>query len=686
MPNRFTQLSQSSLRDLPHLQLPYQELDKLLASSQQQKTLADQMLATSPKYIQESEYASNAVKQLNQWQQSTKDRLAQIAATGDTRAYLSALSQVQDETARLYRPGGIAANLQEDYAAYQAHVVKEQERLAKGEIEPEVYQASVSEPLKNYDSAKGSKRYSAILRPQSVKFDDFANDFLKNYKDTDLAQKAGMYVLNGRLVYDESKITGVDAQKVLRDLSAAYAGAAGATGQLEDRFNIHNRDNKVVDNYKLNKEKEATKLLNSLNNIDLKDKKAVEELQKTLTKFGLDTGGIDGIAGAKTQEAIQTAKESANSVLEGLATIDDKELFSMAKQDYISSYIAGLVTPYASATGRQSATRKFTDLGETMAQWKQKKDYENEGKNLIVPIMPFSKAVPKDIKFYVKGAKLYKNTNASADALLERSKTITSGLPAFMLPGAVTQSVGQKIGSFLDRVFTSNDEADFSDPMLNNVRGHLATRVPGFENLDVSKQMEMVAKELDRQNRETVTGATFTANPDSKRKENYDKIYGAIKYDKDGKMQYDPGIIPNLKVQYRDQGIIKSGQSFLKDVKDGKFGKEANISFKGTVDNWQSGLPYGTIVMGVGDTEVYIEPDEVSKFSPETLKNAVWRSIVNTGVGNMVDFTYQGNQLISIYKPDKSIDILDAHTKKVVSQLQPVLNEQGQLINLVEKK
>lgn len=680
MTNRYTELSFNSLKDLPMLSLPYDALNDMLGQNQANILATDSMTSMAPKFIQESVFATDAAKQINQYQQQTKEKLAQIAATGNTRDYMAALDQTQQEIAKLYRPGGLAYNLEQDYAKYTQHVAKEQERLSKGEIDQYQFQQSIKNPLQQYDAAKGTKQYNPTLKPQAVNFDEFANKFIANYKDTDLVRKGNFRIINGQVVYDDTKVTGVEAQKVLRDLSDAFESAASTTGQLQDRFNVLNEGNKLVTDYKSKQLQDSSNLLNLLTNSDLTKKSNIESIQKQLNQLGLDAGGVDGKIGPKTKAAIELAKKSAQATIEGLNQTDDSALVPEAQQDFYSNYVKGLATPYASATGRQKEERKFTNFGDTLGRFKEEEDYkakkkaeEEANKTAIVQILPANKAVPKDVQYYVKDGKLKKNTNTSADA-----RDVEGKVFGFM-PG---YELGNSVISFFDRLFTSNDTADFSDPVLGNIREHMASANPAFNSLPQEQQMEAVAKEIDRQSKESL-GGTFTANTSSKLKENYDKIFGAITYNKDGEIEYDPGLLPNFKIITRE-GKVESGQNFLNEVKDGKYGKEAGLSYKGTVDDVYSPLPYGTTIMGVGDTEVHIEPDVQSTYSNEALLNGVYRSMINAEIGNTSNFKYKGTDFTSTYKPDGTVVLTDKQSKQSVSY-QPSYNEAGQLIGLKQK-
>lgn len=371
--NRYSQLSGHGLQ-LPMMQLPYEKLDELLG---QQKALIDttnQLASHAPKYIQESQFATDAAKQINQYQQGVKEKLSQIAATGNTRDYMEALDQAQQQIAKLYRPGGLAYNLEQDYATYQAHVAAEQKKLSEGKIRPWQYQDSVKNPLNTYDQMQGSKRYNPTLKPEAVDFDKLANDFVKNYEDNQY-NKGELQIINGHVYHKNTQLSGIEASRVLQGLSAAYKNAAAQTGELDDLFKMQNTDNAIVSNYRQTNQKEAQSTLDLLNKVNTKNSKEVENLQKQLNQLGANLE-VDGKYGPNTEKAINAARNSANEVLTKLSTTDDAGLFEGAKNNFINQHVQQMAAPYAQAKAFQKEEIKYTDMHETMGQWMAKENYK----------------------------------------------------------------------------------------------------------------------------------------------------------------------------------------------------------------------------------------------------------------------------------------------------------------------
>lgn len=113
--NRYTNLSFSSLNDLPQLSLPFNELDSLLSNQQSKVDLFNSSANLVPKYIQQSESDRNLAGQIMQYQQDVKTKLAELASTGNVNNYLQGLHESQNQIKRLYSPGGAADVLQQRY-------------------------------------------------------------------------------------------------------------------------------------------------------------------------------------------------------------------------------------------------------------------------------------------------------------------------------------------------------------------------------------------------------------------------------------------------------------------------------------------------------------------------------------------------------------------------------------------
>jgi hypothetical protein len=586
MGNRYTNLSFNSLNDLPHLQLPYKELDSLLGEQQSKLDLFDASANLVPKYIQQSEDDRLLAGQIMKYQQDVKSQLTDIAKTGDVNSYMQGLTQAQNQIKKLYSPGGAADVLQQRLAQKEARDKQIDEFYKTNPKLATYYKQTTPYNKVGYNAQTGE--YQPINSFGNVKphvdeedINTWFNTNLDNVKDSLLQSGVSKSKLDAiTSLTDFWQVEGVSKDKLVSVFTTLFPKEFQDSLYQEETANKYfSGDSTPVDT-----------------NVFTKDEKGEYKLN------------MNNPVGRR---------------IEGYSTLGSRKkvIHDRVKDD---NEIA--------LEGYKSQLRK--------------KENEEFNKQAIVPIMPANKVVPKDIQYYVQDGKLKKNTNTSADLTKLRGQ---DGSPFPLWETA------NNVLSFFDRLFTSNDEADFNDPMLNNVREHMAVNTPGFWNMDESTQMEMVAKEVDRQSKESL-GGNFTANTSSKLKENYDKIFGAVKYDKDGTLQYDPGLLPNFKVTTRE-GEKVAGQKFLNEVKDGKYGDKAGISYKGTVDDWTSPLPYGTTIMGVGNTEVHVEPDVESTKRPEAWANGLWRAKQNTGIGHTSNFKYFGNDYTAIYKPDGTYQV-----------------------------
>jgi hypothetical protein len=372
--NRYTNLSFSNLNDVGLMQLPYQQLDELLNSQQTQIDTSNKLGQLMPNYIKESKYATEAVKQLSDYQKGIKTKLAEVAASGDTRGYMTALAEANNKLSSLYKPGGLAYNLEQDYKTYTEDITTKQKALSDGTNKPWQYQTAMQDALANYDASQGTKGYMPIAKREAIDVNKLANDFVKNYQDNKY-NKGELQIINGHVYHKNREISGVDAERVLQGLSATLKNAMFETGELEDLFKTQNKDNGIIADYRKSSLGEAQSTIDLLNKVNTKDEKEVTRLQQELNKYGANIE-VDGKYGPQTQKAMDMARNSANEVVGNLSTVDDAALFEKAKDKYVNQYVQQLAAPYAQATARQKEEIKYTDMHETMGQWMFKEDYK----------------------------------------------------------------------------------------------------------------------------------------------------------------------------------------------------------------------------------------------------------------------------------------------------------------------
>ena len=118
--NRFTQLSYSTLRDLPLVQLPFEQLDNLL-NKYQVRDDAFKALSQMPlDYLTNSAEDVKLANTVQGYREKAIRNLADIAKTGDVNRYMNALQQSTDNLLSMHTPGGVADFLKNRKAAYNA--------------------------------------------------------------------------------------------------------------------------------------------------------------------------------------------------------------------------------------------------------------------------------------------------------------------------------------------------------------------------------------------------------------------------------------------------------------------------------------------------------------------------------------------------------------------------------------
>lgn len=167
--NRYTQLSFNQL-DPGLMQLPYEQLDQLLASQQQQIDTTNQLMLAKPRYIEQSKGDVQLAGKINKWQSEVQKQITEIAKTGNVSDYLSALKQAQNEMVKLYSPGGAGHALETRYAAFQ----KEKEKIteATSKYKNPLYRPHFEEQflkqLEDQDIYNQNTRTAKAIQPANI--------------------------------------------------------------------------------------------------------------------------------------------------------------------------------------------------------------------------------------------------------------------------------------------------------------------------------------------------------------------------------------------------------------------------------------------------------------------------------------------------------------------------------------
>lgn len=277
------------------------------------------------------------------------------------------------DTRRRVLPGGDIRELANRKQAFTTFQSEQQKRLQNNEITREQYWASVQRAKQQYDTQgglQGNANLNLNARSQAINFDKFANEFLKNF-EADSGQSMGLrYDANtGKMYFDKTKVTQLQAAKIQRDLTSAYRNAAGQTGQLADLYN-YRLDAGLVDT--TDNRQLADDIVNQINTLNLDNPEDAGKAQELLNQLGSGLT-VDKIAGSKTLDALDRATELAN--------LSDNEMDQLRRAGYMDSYINSLAAPYSDAASFRRIERDAKVLGRTLQSefdlHKRKKQLDN---------------------------------------------------------------------------------------------------------------------------------------------------------------------------------------------------------------------------------------------------------------------------------------------------------------------
>lgn len=233
--NRYTNLSFSTLRDLPHLQLPYEQLDQLLSSYEEKANKTKQMLDVAPKYIQESKADVDLASQVANYQTELKEKLTGIAKKGNVREYMQGLDEAQTMIKDLYSPGGAGNLLQSRFDAYQSEMKRITEKTEDfvNPIYRRYYQNELMQQIKNekasdiYSTAtRRGKSIGSVNIGKEVIITKEVDEYLKGWaadKNVDITK----FIENGRLnnyyykMVSEKSVEALELQNALEQFYEA---------------------------------------------------------------------------------------------------------------------------------------------------------------------------------------------------------------------------------------------------------------------------------------------------------------------------------------------------------------------------------------------------------------------------------------------------------------------------------
>ena len=318
--NRYTNLQYNSLNQgLPLIQLPFDQLDASLGQAQQQKNLFDKTSSLGVDYLQDNKEDVAAAKQITDYQNKLKTELAEIAKSGNTQKYLSALSQGSKNIASLYQSGGLANVL----ASRKASVAKSLQNLNNKQLKDDKYGGlNHSYDLQNFQNQyqnralnynQQNRTANSIGDAAITPYYDIKGELLKTVKSID-PSITEQDILSGGWI-DRVKKKGVSPERI-QQVFDTYISSPKARRQLGvESWNTVNSLDKSSTLENINNQRDSTntrinETILELDNIsNSNNKNDIKDLQSTLTKLGYNTKGVDGVAGKNTKLALNRYKE-----------------------------------------------------------------------------------------------------------------------------------------------------------------------------------------------------------------------------------------------------------------------------------------------------------------------------------------------------------------------------------------
>lgn len=651
--NRFYQPMQrdfSSQQFQPNYELWLGALDKQQENFDKANDLSQLPIDALPGA--DTEYA----EELRKKRQSQIDEAATIFSEQGVSAGNRYIRDLTRQVRSEYLPGGSAAGLKSKKDSFVKFKTEQEERFQKGELSRAQYNQSVNAAFKEYNSTGGFKTDSNLTlngRQEQVTIDDFAPEFLKNFKANSDVHKSFFYK-NGKMVYDKTKVSEIEAERVQKSLSQAYLNAAGATGQLDDEFKQYGKVKSKEDYLSdANDKIDQYTQLSSKANSDVKNMttQQIKDLQTELKDLGLYGGKIDGKAGKNTKNGLELLKNGSKEQIEHLNEfkegIDDFDNTSASKQSFITKRINELTQPYSDAKANRQVDVSSTNLGQTFADFKRREDYKNEeevkktklislGNKLnshsLDPIKldKYGNVVTTDggvdrAKKQFKKSKLYNDYYYDSVPLvggfLSYGDSFIRGLGSMIFGEDQELDPESKEGVVLDVMKRRMDDIDM---LHSNRLIKEAEKAKGFELTQAEMQKikddnrmtekQRLAYRVEQYNQSLkapeffeFTAPDLTSNEGKKQKSAAEALFNnSSKFvAKEGiwKMTDAGGQMQNYIIT-NQSGQKLPGVSLQERINSSDGG--GRPQYKGEVTDINSNAPYGSIVYSVGNEEIYL--------------------------------------------------------------------------------
>ena len=305
--NRYTNLSYSTLNDLPLPQIPFEQLGKVLESYQQQQDTFEAVREKGYNVLK-NDSDQKLAKQVEGFQDEIVSNLANQYMKGGTQEYMSALRGGIKSLIKLRQPGGAIAALEgrhKQLATVQEELKKKYEKDAAID-NYEVAKSMIKIGDVNYNAETGT--YNSITTPSLQNFQDNYKQIEDTIKAMHPEIKKIVRFSNG-YVYDEkgTKYHVKDAMESLMaspefraqtEISARYRAMTMSDDQKKETIQQANeRNQEILDNV-------SQSLQNTANMLTSNDPKKITAAQQQLQEKGYYSGKITGKLDKATQDAM----------------------------------------------------------------------------------------------------------------------------------------------------------------------------------------------------------------------------------------------------------------------------------------------------------------------------------------------------------------------------------------------
>lgn len=505
--NRYTNLSFSNLRDLPKLQVPYEQLDELLNKYEEKAKETKTMIGIKPNYLEDSKGDVELAKYVMGYQSDMKKKLAEIAKEGNVKKYMQGLDEAQSAIKELYSPGGAGYTLQSRYMAYQ----KEKEKILESTkdytnpLYPKYYFKQLKQQLEKtktagdvYDMAlKKGTQISPISLTKEVIIPKEADEYFKNWA-SDRGIEYDKLFINGQVNPEylvqitTDKITKEELEEAIKsfyDRPDIKHALEIEVSNMEDIVTPEQQKAVVENSKKVAKakndslKKDLEQKLNSLDKTDEKEQKNIlKEYNQILSK------NFTKIEELKTY--LRNAMTKKTEELE--ASLDNLSFSDVALDEIKGKYTDAYVTKYSFTKVDEKVIKNNTYLTQLKA---------NTLRTLMQEFAPPDPVLlsETDVKtttidnFSTQFQKNHENFNETQNTLNEISgvQHITGQLKNAGYTGNI---LTYDIAKQLKEAYTSNlsEEGNLNEQGFKQAISNL--------NLDGDKVVELILKEPVRNN------------------------------------------------------------------------------------------------------------------------------------------------------------------------------------------